>query len=389
MMERADFAVIGAGPAGAPAARRLAEAGASVVLFERRPMPRPKACGGALSARGLACLGFGLPDSLIDGEVFGLRVHVGERCLQTRLDERIAVLVTRARFDHFLVSKAEEAGARVLWQQVKSVEVRPDGIVLAASGGRYPAACAIVCEGANPRISRAVARPTAGHRLFSVTADVPAARPAGGHDGMLDVYYGAGGWGYGWVFHHGRYCSVGVAGRLSLMGRPSETFRRFAAARGLCLAGVAVRGHFIPCGGVRRRRCADRLLLAGDAAGLADPFTGEGLAQAIRSGQLAADVALEAAARGDFSAGALAVYDELCYKTFDRAYRGARLLIRAVRRWPSPLMHAVASDPAVVRRYFRVLIGEGTYRAFLRWLVPRALWHWARGGAKRLRLDSL
>lgn len=387
MSERADFAVIGGGPAGASAARRLAAAGASVLLFERRPMPRPKPCGGALSARGLAALDFPLPDSLIDGQVFGIRAHVGEQSVEARLDVPIAVLVTRARFDHFLVTKAEEAGARVVWQFVRSVDVRPDGVVLTTPAGELAAACAIVCEGATARLARAVAPPPARHRLFGVTADVPVASPEGesGAAGVFDVYHGGGGWGYGWVFPHGSYQSVGIAGALYQMGRPRETFRQFVAQRGLALDGVRVRGHFIPCGGARRRRVADRLLLAGDAAGLADPFTGEGIAQAIRSGRLAADVALRAAARSDFSAASLAAYDRLCYETFDRDLRRARRLTRAMSRWPSPMLSGVASGDDVLRQFLRIPRGEGTYRAFLRWLLPRLLWRWARGKTKRPR----
>ena len=385
MIERADFAVIGGGPAGASAARRLAAAGASVLLFERRPMPRPKPCGGAISARGLAALGFPLPDSLIDGQAFGIRAHVGEQSVEARLDVPIAVLVTRARFDQFLVTKAEEAGARVVWQLVRSVDVRPDGVVLTTPAGELAAACAVVCEGATARLARAVAPPPAWHRLFCVTADVPACARDGRDDadGVLDVYHGGGGWGYGWVFHHGSYRSVGIAGSLSKMGGPRETFRQFVTQRGLALDGVRVRGHFIPCGGVRRRRVADRLLLAGDAAGLADPFTGEGVAQAIRSGQLAADVALEAAARRDFSAASLAAYDRLCYEAFDRDLRRARRLTRAMSRWPSPMLSGVASGADVLQQYLRIQTGEGTYRAFLRWFLPRALWRWAHGETKR------
>ena len=391
MIERADFAVVGGGPAGASAARRLAAAGASVLLFERRPMPRPKPCGGALAARGLAYLGFPLPDSLIDARAFGLRVHVGERSVEARLDTPIAVLVTRARFDQFLVAKAEEAGARVAWQFVRSVDVRPDGVVLTTPAGEFAAACAVVCEGATARLARAVAPPAARHRLFCVAADVPVAGGDGGADpdGVLDVYHGGGRWGYGWVFHHGTYRSVGIAGSLSTMGGPRETFRQFAAQRGLALEGARVRGHFIPCGGVRRRRSADRLLLAGDAAALADPFTGEGLGQAIRSGQLAADVALDAASRRDVSAASLAAYDRLCYEAFDRDLRTAVRLARAMTRWPSPTLHGVTSGADVLQRFLRIPIGEGTYRAFLRWFLPRALWRWARAGAERLRRASL
>lgn len=387
-----DFAVIGGGPAGASAARRLAAAGASVLVFERRPMPRPKPCGGALSARAMAYLDFPLPDALVDVQVFGLRAHVGRMTAEARLDRRVAVLVTRARFDHYLVSMAQEAGARVVWQPVRSLRVRPDAVVLATPGGEHTAACVVICEGANRRLGRAVCPPDApDERLFALAADVPAARPGpcAGQDGLLDIYHGVVDWGYGWVFHHGAYYSVGVAGLASRISRPRETFARFVAERGLALDGVAVRGGFIPCGGVRRRRTADRLLLAGDAAGLADPFQGEGLTYAIRSGQLAADAALAAADRGDFSRRALAGYDQACRATFDRDLRHAWVLARLLYRWPTPLLRGVTSEAEVLRRYLGITCGESTYGEFLRWFVPRALWRWTRERLARVRRASV
>ena len=391
-MTGADFAVIGGGPAGASAARRLAAAGASVLLFERRPMPRPKSCGGALLARAMAYLDFPLPDALIDADAFGLRAHVGRMTAEARLDRRVAVLVTRARFDHFLVSKAQEAGARVVWQPVRSLRVRPDAVVLTTPGGEHTAACAIICEGANRRLGRAVCPPDAPHqRLFALAADVPVARPdsCADQDGWLDIYHGVVDWGYGWVFHHGAYYSVGVTGLASLIRRPREALVRFVAERGLSLDGVAVRGGFIPCGGVRRRRTADRLLLAGDAAGLADPFQGEGLTYAIRSGQLAADAVLAVADRGDFSRRALAGYDHACRATFDRDLRRARVLARLLYRWPMPLLRGVTSEAQVLRRYLRMMCGESTYGEFLRWFVPRALWRWMRERFARVRRGSV
>ncbi|HUU10646.1 MAG TPA: geranylgeranyl reductase family protein [Phycisphaerae bacterium] len=391
-MTGAAFAVIGGGPAGASAARRLAAAGASVLLFERRPMPRPKICGGALSARAMAYLDFPLPDALVDAQVFGLRAHVGRMTAEARLDRRVAVLVTRARFDQFLVSKAQEAGARVVWQPVRSLRVRPDAVVLTTPGGEDTAACAIICEGANRRLGRAVCPPDAPHqRLFALAADVPVARTdsCADQDGCLDIYHGLVDWGYGWVFHHGAYYSVGVTGLASLIRRPREALVRFVVERGLSLDGVAVRGGFIPCGGVRRRRTADRLLLAGDAAGLADPFQGEGLTYAIRSGQLAADAVLAAAQRGDFSRRTLAGYDHACRATFDRDLRRARVLARLMYRWPMPLLRGVTSEAQVLRRYLRIMCGESTYGEFLRWFVPRALWRWTRERFARLRRGSV
>jgi geranylgeranyl reductase family protein len=386
-MADAEFAVIGGGPAGASAARRLAQRGASVILFERQKMPRPKPCGGAVSERAMAHLGFDVPASLVDAEIFGARVHFGGACAEARLDGRLAILVTRSRFDHFLLQKAQECGARVVWADVKSVEPRPGEVALATSEGRFTVGGAIICEGANRRLSRAVhGLDGPGEHGFCLEADVPVARPDPHADlgDVIEIHFGLVGRGYGWLFHHGSYYSIGVGGMGSRFGDPLGTLRRFAAAQGVDTDGIRPRGCYIPCGGIRRTLCADRLILAGDAAGWVDPFLGEGLAYAIRSGQLAAEAALEASARGDLSRRGLAAYGRLCRREFGRDLESALTLSRVAYRWPGLFIRALASREHVLRNYLRVEAGQWTYRRFLLWLLGRAprLWIQSRRGSK-------
>jgi geranylgeranyl reductase family protein len=374
-MPHAEFAVIGGGPAGASAARRLAQRGASVILFERQKMPRPKPCGGALSVRAMACLGFGVPASLVDAEVFGARVHFGGASAEARLDRRLAVLVTRSRFDLLLVEKAQACGARVVWADVKSVEARPAEVALATAEGEFTAGCAIVCEGAGRRLARTVRRPDRPSECgFCIEAEVPVARPDPHADlkDVVEIHFGIVGRGYGWLFHHGSYCSIGVGDVCSRFEDPVGTFRRFAAGRGIDASGDRFRGAHVPLGGVRRTLCADRLILAGDAAGWVDPFLGEGLAYAIRSGQLAAETALEASARGDLTRRGFAPYEDRCRREFGRDLELALTLSRVAYRWPGLLIGALAAGEHSLRNYLLVAAGEWTYRRFFRWLLGRA-----------------
>jgi geranylgeranyl reductase family protein len=386
-MAQWDFAVIGGGPAGASAARRLARQGASVVVFERRKMPRDKPCGGGLSERAMARLDFELPPALVDAELYGGRAHFGPVWIEVRLERRVAVLVTRSRFDHFLLSMAEAEGARVEWQEVRRLAVRPGEVALQTPAGEVTARCAIVCEGANRRLSRAVRRRDGpGEQGFCLEADVPVPRPDPYADirGLTDIYFGVAAYGYGWIFHHGSYYSVGIGGLCLKFKAPVETFRRFVADRGLALNGAAVRGRFVPCGGIRRRVCADRLLLAGDAAGWVDPFQGEGLAYAVHSGQLAAEAALGAAARNDFSRRRLAAYEGLCREAFGRDLRAARTIMRIAHRWPSLMIRSMASTERVLGQYLHVTRGELSYREFLRWVLVRLPGFWLRTEWQRI-----
>jgi flavin-dependent dehydrogenase len=216
-------------------------------------------------------------------------------------------------------------------------------------------------------------------QLFSLMVEVTAAAfgRSLNDDGMLDIYYRILDWGYGWVFHHGTYCSVGITGLASLMTQPREAFQRFLASRNIPGERLPIRGRFIPCGGFQRRLCADRVLLAGDAAGLADPFQGEGIAYAIRSGRLAAETALTAEAHKDFSSESLAPFERACREAFDADLRHSLTLARVLRWWPSLIVKAMAGGPDVLQRYVRIATGEFTYREFIKWFAPRALWRWA------------
>ncbi len=383
---RFDFVVIGGGPSGASAARRLAQAGARVAILERTPMPRYKPCGGALSRQGLAWLGFEVPPSLIDSEIRGARIHLCGRTNECRCADLLAVLVSRARFDQHLVSKADEAGASILWRDVKAMDVRPDEVRLATADGEMTARCAIVCDGSSGRLARRLrGRDDPEAVAFCLQAEIPVARddPYAGLSGALDIYFDAVRCGYGWVFHHGSYYAVGIGALVSALQRPREAFNRFVAARGLRLDVSRVWGRFLPSGGLPRTCVADRVLLAGDAAGFVDPFHGEGMSYAIRSGQLAAEAALAAADRGDFSAAALAGYADRSHEAFGDELAAARTLFRLMNGKAAPFVRRVASDPAVLRKFLGVPGMTLSYREFLRWLYVRAPWFYARSRLSR------
>lgn len=361
-----DLVVIGAGPAGSSAARRGAQLGLDVLLIEKKPMPRIKVCGGAVSARALGYLDFELPEGLVDRECFGARVSYGGSRTIATLGNRIAVLVRREHFDHFLVEKACEAGAEFALGEVIALRYVENGVSIETRDARFLARAAVIAQGATGNLIQHV-RPPDGKEESGICLEcrLPTKKPDRELEGLIDVYLGFPKSGYGWIFNHGTFSSIGIGGLRSLLKQPRSAFHEFCHRLGIEVADRDVRGQVIPCFGHHRKLVADRLLLAGDAAGFVDPFCGEGISYAIRSGQLAVESAAKWMKRGELSARRLAEYARNCYGEFGRDLRYALFLWNLVQRCPSIFLKRLASDRSLLERCIEAPLRRSGYRDFL------------------------
>ncbi|MCJ7442985.1 MAG: FAD-dependent monooxygenase [Methanotrichaceae archaeon] len=123
-----DIIVVGAGPAGSSAARVAAKAGLDVLILEKETFPRYKPCGGALSERAISLLDFPLPENLCERTITGARVHYGDIVLERNKGYRLSTLVTRSRFDQFLLQKAQEIGAERVVQKVQEYKEKENHV---------------------------------------------------------------------------------------------------------------------------------------------------------------------------------------------------------------------------------------------------------------------
>jgi len=122
---------------------------------------------------------------------------------------------------------------------------------------------------------------------------------------------------------------------------------------------------------VRRNTVADRLLLVGDAAGFVDTFYGEGLAFAIRSGQLAGEATATALKSGKHSVQDLHPYEVNCEREFGRDLRYSLYFSRLMHRFPRVFLRLLASEADVLDRYLEVPARRLSYQSYLGWLLPR------------------
>jgi geranylgeranyl reductase family protein len=367
--------VVGGGPAGACAALHLARAGRRVVLLERSTPPRPKVCGGGVVARAWRELpeGVRLPVrrearrvELVD---HAGRAHVVERAAP------IVSLVLRDEFDHALLEAARAAGAEVRTNcrllglragDGASLPADASSLLLDTNLGELRASLLLAADGAHSDCARFVGFAPSAKGTPALEAEVRGAPHGRGNAVVFD--FARAPHGYAWSFGKDEQVSAGV---LTLRGEPSPRalLPAILAAHGLADArSCDIQGQIIPAR-PRRTLARGRILLVGDAAGLADPLTYEGISPALRSGRLAARAALD---------------PESAARTYTRALRADLVPELRRARW---LAHIVYERPALAQALFAaagaslceamvsIIAGEKSYASFLR--SPRGWWRLA------------
>ena len=358
-----DVVVAGAGPAGAAAARVAAEAGVRVLLLERGNLPRYKTCGGGLIGLSRAALPAGFTPPVRD-RIDRLTVSFRSRLHRTwRAASPFVELVYRDELDAGLTAAALDAGAKL--QEgvvVNGFEPAADGgtVTVRTSAGDVVTRAVVGADGTSGRSGGYV-----GVRLDQVDLglETELAWPdpaAGDWAGRVLIDWGPLPGSYGWVFPKGDALTVGV---ISARGQGAAT-REYLASfqRKLGLAGVPElrsSGHLTRCRAADSPLHRGRVLVAGDAAGLLEPWTREGISYALRSGRLAGAAAAGMAGSAAYQPFAES-YADAVEAEFGAEMRAGRLFHAAFSRHPLPFHLAIATLPPAWGVFRRLVAGETT-----------------------------
>ena len=363
---------MGGGPAGSTAARRLASASVRTLVIEKATHPRYKVCGGGVPLRAAALLERPV-EAVVEDVVEGIEVsHLGRRRFRKRSKQPLAYMVMRDRFDNLLLDWAGEAGAEVhQGETVQAVEPCDGGARVLSDRGSYRASMVLGADGATGRVARAagVGRELATSAAWELEVAAPAAALQR-WQGLANVDVGYRPWGYGWVFPKAGRLSVGLVlapgdGR-GIRARGRDYLQRLGLADATI---TEARGHPIRYRRGRERIAAGPTLLLGDAAGLADEFTAEGIAYAVQSGRLAASAVVTALGSDGEAAGRYeaAVNGEI-QPELDAARAISRMYYWCVGTWPALALAASRRIDYFWRAFFRVMQGRSTYAEELhRW----------------------
>jgi geranylgeranyl reductase family protein len=295
-VRRYDAIVVGAGPAGSTAAHRLASAGADVLLLDRARFPRDKPCGGGVTGRAARLIPFGI-EPVVEQVVThaDLRLRYGRT--HARGSGRPLVYMTqRQRLDHYLAERAAEAGADFRdGVRVTEVAAANGTVAVTAAGERFTAEALIGADGVNGVTARALhlgGNTTVGVALEANVShqNINAAR----YDGRVALELGIVPGGYGWVFPKGDHVNVGVGGWGHEAPNLRDHLRRLCAQHGVRFEDLQdLRGYRLPLRSPRATLARGRALIVGDAAGLIDPISGDGMYEGFLSSKLASEAVLD------------------------------------------------------------------------------------------------
>ncbi len=373
-----DAIIIGAGPAGSTLAYELTQRGKRVLILEKEIFPRDKPCGGGLTAKVSSVLSFDI-SHLIESEITKITFT---RKFRDEISGSTATpsvkIVSRMEFDNFLVNKATESGTKLVQGvEVTKIEDRGDCVVAATEDGReYQAKILVGADGALGITSKNVL--SENDPPFSFLVALKCEIPIGSLknvEGKVKIDWGTLPGSYAWIFPNKSNLNIGAGGPASIGHRLEQYLYQWLDFNQIKRDEIKLKGHPLKCRIDKKTPISKgRIILIGEAAGLVDYWTGEGIFYALKSAKIAAPI-IEKYLRTENSDD-IREYEKTISKEIMPELEGAYSAAKIFRAY-SWLIHKGAKySDRLFRAGYEVVFGRKKYSDFkkvsnaLKWITP-------------------
>lgn len=362
-----DVIVIGGGPSGSMTAYFLAKAGVRTALIDADVFPRSKPCGGGLQARTLLDIPFDL-SHLFRGTMHRMSLSFALCDAWTRAyPQPLVYSVLRSEFDYHLLRCAESAGVAVYQASpLRGLDLNGGGPVsVRIDGKELRAHCLVGADGANSVVRGLLNGREDYFWQAAVYCEVPdeLVNPDTVQQDCMMVDRGTLPSGYAWVFPKVGYVNIGAGGPVTMARHLKRYVMAFIDTRRLLKSSLPERwgliGHQLPTLTARTRLAGRRVVLVGDAAGLVEPFTGDGISLACRSARVASDCIYQALNSGVID---LNEYHDRLLAQIGGELLWSRKLLSISMSFPRLIHHLFKNNDRVWQTFCKTLRGEESFQ---------------------------
>jgi len=334
-----------------------------VLVLEKEKLPHYKCCAGGVTGKAAKLLDFDISEVAEDViyEV-SFTFNLGSPCLRQHRQPLIYT-VMRDVFDHFLVKRAQQRGAVLMdGQKVAQIRVSGDWVEIFSAGNVLRSRVVVGADGAYSVVARELGMGRSIEYVTGIESEVVVPEEElAKWKSRVQMDLGCIPGGYAWVFPKRNHLSIGVGCLASKARHLNHHHQEFLNSLSIGSYTIAKSSsHLIPTCTKGRLVWQDKALLLGDAAGLADPLTGEGIYNAILSAQLAAPVIENSLAHDKVE---LEDYQEAVDEKIMSELRIARTLSRFFIRLPHLAFRMLNQSDGVWRTGYNLMLGETNYAA--------------------------